>query len=313
MKKVIPIILLLSGIIASIVLFIINGSLLNDAQIKVLKVLLIILASSILYCFIVGEITKNNSQMDKLWSILPIVYIWVIAIMGGLSLRLIIMAILVSYWGIRLTINFGRKGAYKLKFWSGEEDYRWKYLRTQKPLDNRFVWCIFDLLFISLYQNVLVFLTVFPALFAISSPNSFNYIDVIAIILMLSSITYEMIADIEQWNFQSKKWKMINEGKKLEELPYPYNLGFNTFGLWNVSRHPNYLGEQLTWISFYVFSIASGMFIFNYSIIGALLLCILFIGSSNFSEGISKSKYPKYNDYINKVYKYLPFKKYREE
>ena len=166
MKKVIPIILLLSGIIASIVLFIINGSLLNDAQIKVLKVLLIILASSILYCFIVGEITKNNSQMDKLWSILPIVYIWVIAIMGGLSLRLIIMAILVSYWGIRLTINFGRKGAYKLKFWSGEEDYRWKYLRTQKPLDNRFVWCIFDLLFISLYQNVLVFLTVFPALFA---------------------------------------------------------------------------------------------------------------------------------------------------
>ena len=59
----------------------------TDEQIKILYVLLIIMASSILYCFIVGEITRNNSQMDKIWSILPEVYAWVIAAMGGMKPR----------------------------------------------------------------------------------------------------------------------------------------------------------------------------------------------------------------------------------
>lgn len=34
------------------------------------------------------------------------------------------MAILVNLWGIRLTLNFARKGGYSWKFWEGEEDYR---------------------------------------------------------------------------------------------------------------------------------------------------------------------------------------------
>ena len=42
---------------------------------------------------------------------------------------------------------------------------------------------------------------------------------------------------------------------KLEDLPEPYNLGFNTFGLWNISRHPNYFAEQMIWVSFYIFTI----------------------------------------------------------
>lgn len=311
MKKLIYILLLVAGVIASIVLFIMNGAMFTLRQQETFKILFIIMLSSVAYCFIVGEISRNNSQMDKLWSILPIAYIWVIAIMGGLTLRLIVMAILVTFWGIRLTINFGKKGAYKLKFWEGEEDYRWQVLRNKKPLNNKIMWGLFDLLFISFYQNFLVFLTVLPGIYAIDSPNTFNYIDVIASVLMFSFILIEMIADIEQWNFQSKKWGMINEGKKLEELPEPYNLGFNTTGLWNRSRHPNYFGEQGTWVSFYIFSIASGLFIFNYSMIGAFLLLLLFVGSSMFSESISNSKYPLYGDYCKKVSRYIPLKKYR--
>ena len=311
MKKLIYILLLVAGVIASIVLFIMNGAMFTLRQQETFKILFIIMLSSVAYCFIVGEISRNNSQMDKLWSLLPIAYIWVIAIMGGLTLRLIVMAILVTFWGIRLTINFGKKGAYKLKFWEGEEDYRWQVLRNKKPLNNKIMWGLFDLLFISFYQNFLVFLTVLPGIYAIDSPNTFNYIDVIASVLMFSFILIEMIADIEQWNFQSKKWGMINEGKKLEELPEPYNLGFNTTGLWNRSRHPNYFGEQGTWVSFYIFSIASGLFIFNYSMIGAFLLLLLFVGSSMFSESISNSKYPLYGDYCKKVSRYIPLKKYR--
>ncbi len=106
---------------------------------------------------------------------------------------------------------------------------------------------------------------------------------------------------------------MIKEGKKLEELPAPYNKGFNTTGLWNYSRHPNYCGEQAIWICLYIFAIASGICkwgIFNWSIIGASMLVLLFMGSSMFAEVVSSKKYPLYKDYQEKVFKYLPFRKY---
>lgn len=182
------------------------------------------------------------------------------------------MAILATVWGVRLTFNFARHGAYKLKFWSGEEDYRWSILRSKKEFQPRWKWMIFDLLFISIYQNVLVLMTTFPALVNMNSNVAFNYIDIIAIIIMVAAITIETIADQQQWNFQTAKWGMIKSGK---QLPEPYNKGFNTIGLWKYSRHPNYLGEQSTWVGFYIFSIAAGIGIFNWSVIGALLLIII--------------------------------------
>ena len=30
------------------------------------------------YCFIVSQLTGNCSQVDKLWSLIPIVYVWVV-------------------------------------------------------------------------------------------------------------------------------------------------------------------------------------------------------------------------------------------
>lgn len=276
-----------------------------------LKTLLIIAGCSALYCFVVGELTHNNSQMDKLWSILPIVYTWIIAAKGGMAPRLVVMACLVTLWGARLTYNFGRKGAYKLKFWEGEEDYRWGILRARKEFQPRWKWVVFNLFFISIYQNALVLMTTFPALAAMQSPKPFGWMDGVAAVLMFGFILYETIADEQQWRFQSKKWAMIGQGRKLEDLPAPYNKGFNTKGLWSVSRHPNYFAEQGTWISFYLFSIAAGIGVINWSVVGALLLVFLFLGSSSLAEKISASKYPEYAQYCKEVSRFFPGKKYR--
>ena len=103
---------------------------------------------------------------------------------------------------------------------------------------------------------------------------------------------------------------MIREGKTLGELPEPYSKGFNTVGLWGVSRHPNYFAEQAIWFCFYLFTIGGGLSIFNWSIIGALLLIVLFMGSSAFAEEISLPKYPEYALYCSKVSKFFPGKRY---
>lgn len=299
------------SLIACPLLYVFVGPALDGAQLETLKLLGIIAACSGLYCFIVGELTQNNSQMDKLWSLLPIVYTWVIAARGGMTPRLVVMAVLVTLWGARLTFNFARKGAYRLKFWEGQEDYRWAVLRARKEFQPRWKWALFNLFFISIYQNALVLMTTFPALVLMNVDVPFGWVDGLAAVLMLGFIVYETVADEQQWAFQSTKWKMLGAGKKLEELPAPYNKGFNTVGLWRVSRHPNYFAEQGTWCAFYVFSIGGGIGIINWSIIGALLLIVLFLGSSAFAEEISLAKYPEYARYCQEVSKFFPGRKYR--
>ena len=79
------------------------------------------------FVWITSLITKEHSWVDRLWSIVPVVYVWIFAAFAGLAdARLTIMAILVTLWGARLTFNFARKGGY-----SGTEDYRWPILRSR--------------------------------------------------------------------------------------------------------------------------------------------------------------------------------------
>lgn len=302
--------LLLLSLVVCPLLYIYVGPALNDLQLETLKILGIVAGCSALLCFTVAEITGNNSQVDKIWSLIPIAYCWIIAAKGDMHPRLVVMAVLVTLWGIRLTYNFAKKGAYKLRFWEGEEDYRWEKVRALPFLQNKAVWMAFDLFFISGYQNALILMFTLPALVCMGSTEPFGWVDAIAAVLMFGFILYETIADKQQWDFQSKKWAMIKSGKTLEELPSPYNKGFNTHGLWNVSRHPNYMAEQAIWVSFYIFSIGAGVGIINWSMIGALLLIVLFTASTNLVEGISGDKYPEYAEYCKKVNKFFPGHKY---
>lgn len=220
------------------------------------------------------------------------------------------MTILVTLWGARLTYNFAKKGAYTIKFWEGEEDYRWKWLRETKIFkDKKILWALFDLLFISIYQNVLVLLICLPTVVCMTS-NIFSLLDVVAAILVLGFIILETIADKQQMIFQTEKWRMLKEGKKLNELPKKYSKGFITEGLWSKSRHPNYFSEQAIWLSLYLFSIKES--VFNWSIVGSLLLVLLFIGSSTLGEYISSSKYPEYKKYRQKINRFIPLSKYQE-
>jgi steroid 5-alpha reductase family enzyme len=121
-------IILALSLIAFPIMYIFFGTPLGELELSALKPLLWVLGAAILLTFIVGELTSNNSQVDKLWSILPIVYAWIVTYYGDFSTRLVVMSILVTIWGIRLSVNFGLKGAYQWKFWEGEEDYRYPYI-----------------------------------------------------------------------------------------------------------------------------------------------------------------------------------------
>jgi len=46
----------------------------------------------------------------------------------------------------------------------------------------------------------------------------------------------------------------------------------------------------------------------NFSLTGAILLILLFIGSSQLTEGISSGKYPEYSKYRKEIPGFIPWK-----
>ncbi len=276
---------------------------LDPLQKSVLAELVIVYLITAALCFSVSTLSNNYSQVDKLWSILPVIYTWIISFRAGPDPRLFMMAILVSAWGIRLTYNFSRRGGYSLKFWSGEEDYRWQVLRSRPEFAAKWRWVSFNLLFISLYQMGLILLITLPALKSMGG-RPLSWVDYSLAGLILLLITAETIADQQQWNYQKEKRKL--QGKGLP-LTGPYKKGFTDSGLWAMVRHPNYSAEQAIWIVFYFFSVSATGFWLNWSVIGAILLVLLFWGSSNFSESISSGRYPGYAEYKRKTPRFIPF------
>ena len=257
----------------------------------------------VLTCFIVSEITLNYSQVDKLWSLVPLAYGW-LTVASFPSPRIYLMATLVTIWGLRLSYNFYRKGGYNIIPWKGEEDYRWKILRESTALQGRLRFGLFNLLFISFYQNLLILLFSTPLLMAaLYSEAPLGLTDLIAAALMLLFIITETIADNQQFKFQNAKRNAeANEQLFAESL----RKGFLTEGLFRHVRHPNFASEQAIWISFYLFSVAaSGQWI-NFTLIGPVLLVTLFIGSSVMTEKISSGKYPDYSTYQKEVPKFIP-------
>lgn len=278
---------------------------LTTAQQEVLNNVMYIYVGLTTATFLVGELAKNYSQVDKVWSIAPIVYAWYITYAGGFTERGIVMSILVTIWGLRLSYNFGRRGGYSWKFWTGEEDYRWEVLRNKPMFKGKpIAWTLFNMFFICGYQMTLIFLFTLPILLSVDPVNlEINYIDVLASALMLFFIILETVADQQHYVYQTEKYRRIKSGEQLDGV---YADGFLSKGLWGKMRHPNYTGEQMIWVSFYLFSVAaSGQWI-NWSITGAALLIVLFKSSSDFSEEITASKYPKYKEYQKKVPRFFP-------
>ena len=273
--------------------------------------MLLLYIGSASYCFIAGELTKNYSQVDRFWSTIPLVYCWYFTYASGMDERLILMSSLVSIWGIRLSFNFSRKGGFSIIPWKGVEDYRWEVLqRDVVTFKSKLNWSLFNFFFICFYQMGLIFLFSLPILAAWQGGKELSTADLLVGGIMLLLIITQTIADEQQHKYQTKKYKIINNK---QELTGNYKKGFIDTGLWKFSRHPNYTCEQLIWITFYFFSVSANGKLLNWSIIGCVLLVILFYFSAKFSESISSKKYAEYNNYQNNTPMFIGYKQKNHE
>ncbi len=245
--------------------------------------------------WILSLLTREYSWVDRIWSIVPVVYLWVYAISTDLlDARLTVMAVLGTLWGVRLTFNFARKGGYA----RGGEDYRWQILRGRMspPL-----WQLFNLLFIAAFQNALLWVITLPAWTAYQHQGRFGPGDVVAAAIFLALLAGETLADQQQWRFHQHKHADIAAGQAPQQ-------SFLTTGLFRYSRHPNYFCEIAQWWVIFAFGCLAAGSPWQWTVIGAVALTGLFVGSTNFTEQISAGKYPDYPGYQKATSALVPWR-----
>jgi steroid 5-alpha reductase family enzyme len=277
-----------------------------------------------LYTFVLSITTDNYSQVDRLWSIIPSIYAWSFVYFeystNGTQTdtfyRLFILSILITSWSIRLTFNYWRKGGYTV----GSEDYRWEHVKKfLRYPEYKLPYQIFNLTFIALFQNWLLYAITLP-LWYIQKYNRrepFNFYDLVLTVFYITALTYETIADEQQWNFQTKKHKWI-KNKNVKDTQFneaDFKRGFLTKGLFAYSRHPNFFAEMFQWSIIFAFTLSSQYSVIlkgdysrviNPALVGVVVYILLFQGSTILTEKLSIAKYPNYKIYQKTVSRFVP-------
>ncbi|TIB18716.1 hypothetical protein E3P92_00561 [Wallemia ichthyophaga] len=281
-----------------------------------------------IWTYSISEITSNVSQVDRVWTILPLLYTVIPAfdlafktyleappsipltsiLYSTVNQRALLLLTLQLIWSARLTFNTARRGLMAF----ASEDYRWPIVRGKL---NWWQFKLLNLFFVAIAQNILHLITGIPALIIAKTPQyDVNRNDYLIFGLGVVNITAEFIADNQQYAYQS--WKRASSTKIASEkdLLTPkekkfYADGFNSSGLFAISRHPNFAFEQLNWWIWSLLVVLGtkldGVDLLSV-FISPLSMSLLFEASTRLTESISLSKYPSYNEYRNHVAMFIP-------
>lgn len=235
--------------------------------------------------WLVSIYLKNVSIVDNFWGIGFILIALIYALQCEvLYTRIKLMMLLVTLWGLRLSVylmyrNYG-KG----------EDYRYQEFRKSYG-PKRYWWFSFFQVF--LLQGGLMMIISLPLLGIALKTNSdaLNLFDYLAILIWIIGFIFESVGDYQLTAF---KRHPENKGKLL------------TTGLWRYTRHPNYFGDAAVWWGFGLLAIASGAYWYS---LGALIMTYLIIkisGVALLERSLSDVK-PGYEDYIRTTSAFFPW------
>jgi steroid 5-alpha reductase family enzyme len=252
--------------------------------------------ATVLVIWLFSFLTDNSSVFDPYWSVAPVVFLLYFRFQAsGFSLqasgdwftnvRFILLFVLVSIYGARLTYNF-------LRGWKGLKHEDWRYVDFRKNTGNMY-WTV-SLLGIHLFPAFMVLIGTLSLWVSITKGvRPMNIMDIVGLAATGLAIFLEARADKQLHQFvKSNK----EEGKTMDQ------------GLWSVSRHPNYLGEMSFWWGIYFFALAANPG-YWWVIIGPLAISVMFVFVSiPMIEKRLMVRKKDYAEYRKKVPMLIPFR-----
>ena len=196
---------------------------------------------------------RDVSLVDRFWGPGFALAAWTwIAADGAWHPRALLVASLVTLWGLRLGWHIARRNA------GHGEDPRYAAMRAKSPAS--FWWTSFFKVFT--LQAVLLWIVALPlwAVLRDDAPRAFAPLDAAAVLLFATGLAFEVIGDLQLAAF---KRDPANRGRVMDR------------GLWAWTRHPNYFGDATLWWGFGLFALSTpGAW---WTLAGPLLMTVLLV------------------------------------
>lgn len=235
--------------------------------------------------WIFSLIKKQVTHIDSIWGLGFIIIAWnTLYWTQNFTTRSILIAILVTIWGLRLSTHL------TLRNWGKGEDRR--YNAWRKKNKQRF-WII-SLFKVFLLQAVFLWVISLVIQYGISRSlvQEITIFEITGIIIWTIGILIESFAD---WQLKQFLANPTNAGKVMNKY------------LWKYSRHPNYFGETLIWWGMFILvqSTVNSL----WTIISPLVITFTLLkltGVTLMEKDIVNFK-PKYREYIQTTSSFIPW------
>jgi len=227
----------------------------------------------------------DSSIVDIFWGAGFVLTFWAATLVtpGNPSGRLLLLGLIVTVWGLRLSLHILARNAGK------GEDFRYATWRAEAGAS--WWWRSFFKVF--LLQGILMWVIAVP-LIAVQTGNGISplkCLDFTGAALWLVGFIFEAGGD---WQLSRFRANPSNKGKLL------------TRGFWSVTRHPNYFGDAAQWWGFFLIAASGGAF---WTIFSPILMTYLLMKVSGVAmlEKTLKDTKPGYADYIARTSPFFPW------
>jgi steroid 5-alpha reductase family enzyme len=244
----------------------------------------LVILSLMTLLWLVSLALKDSSIVDIFWGTGFVIIYWVYFALTPDSylLRKWLMGILVTIWGLRLSLYILWRN------WGKPEDYR--YQAWRKEAGSNWWWQGFFRVF--LLQGILMWVISTPLLAVQSGGESAHPVlfDALGLVLWAIGFFFESVGDFQLARFKANP---ANQGKVLDR------------GVWRFTRHPNYFGDSAQWWGYYLISASSGGW---WTIFSPTLMTLLLLRVSGVAllEKTLETR-PGYKEYIEKTSPFIPW------
>jgi len=184
-----------------------------------------LLTAMMLLLWLVSVWRRNASIVDPFWGTTFVVAGWwyFVRTPGGDPSRKLLLMVLVTVWGLRLSIYLLWRN------WGQPEDPRYQAFRRRYGAE-RYWWVSFFQVFVLQGALSLVASSPLVAAAAAPAPDPLRANDLLGALVFAAGFALEAVADAQLARFRRDP---SNRGRALDT------------GLWRYSRHPNYFGEAV--------------------------------------------------------------------
>lgn len=235
--------------------------------------------------WLISLLLKNAAIADTLWGLGFVLVAWLTFFQAdGFFQRKLLLALLVTIWGLRLFVHIATRSRGK-----GEDP---RYAAWRAKYGQRF-WLV------SLYKVFLV-QALFLWVIAIGvqygqvaeTPARLTWLDAAGLVLWLAGILIEGVADYQLRRFLSDP---ENRGRVMDR------------GLWRYSRHPNYFGETLVWWGIFVIVVSAPWGFLTIVSPVVITYTLLRLTGVTLMEETEFSDNPEYQAYIRRTSAFVPW------